>query len=105
MGHWGTEPLQSDSACDWVDNIVTKHIKPAINSNDYDKVRAAVLILKMINKNATVHTLTRVDGLYKLATDKLLKMLNDTSWINRWKDPKIIRISILNQIYSLWNKK
>lgn len=101
MGHWGTKPLENDDACDWVDSLIENHIRPALTGEDYDEIRASALILKAIERELNLHH----RNMFILATTKLLKILNDKGWLSRWKDPKATRISILNQIYSLWIRR
>jgi hypothetical protein len=103
MGHWESGPLDNDGSLDWLDELIKRHIQPALESDDYAEVRAGALILKALAKETDKIWIYKET--FDFATTKLLKILNDKEWLNKWKDPDKTRISVLHQIYSLWNKK
>ena len=108
MGHWGTGPLENDSAGDWFYQLEKKSIvdliEAGLNSKDYDEVRAAAWLLERVGLSY-VYPLGKLDRHKQLAVYRLTAIAHDTVWIERWKEPKDIRAAVLAQMYRLADKK
>ncbi len=101
MGAWGEEPLSNDTAMDLYGDIIAKVEKVANKKStdsfksDYDKIRAAALILVRLD----------VERNYKQEAarlfDKLKVILLDEEWIGDWNTPEAVHTSTADQLTTL----
>lgn len=105
MGAWGYEPLESDTALDWIGDMraskaLQKDLEKGLHSKEYEHIRAASHMLVLVHK---CHLLSdRVVGeLIQVAIPSLKKILDDSKWSLDWDNPAAIQESIRSQIREL----
>jgi hypothetical protein len=107
MGAWGPEPFSNDAALDWLHTPIQwlmKSIHDALigfkqshgSRSPHEAIAAAQLLIEhtgtdCANSLDLTIAIDMTDGtLYLLAIDALDQILQDTDWINGWKDSNAV---------------
>lgn len=106
-GAWGTGPLDSDGAADWLAapmKQVAGHIESALVQEvtiyNVDDIRAAAWLLQQTGYRYA-YPIDKLDEHVVLAVQKLETILRFEEWIGSWDEPKSVQASLMQQIDAL----